>query len=346
MRFARGQVPSVPLLGVVLWTCMMVLLNGPMLPHLARQFLTVRNIATWGTVVEAGVSKHVDEDGDTVERFWARYRYEVDGRSYEGSKVSHSPYGSYSGKNAWDLRAHFPEGAPVRVYYRSGAPGDAVLLKGPQGADLFFLLFLMPFDLTVPLGWYSVVRSRRQRGVVHSFRARGRTHVPLAGMGLVGATLCAMWFASFVAAFILGMTVGMHVSRSVMLLTWFLVVGFSVAAGLWHRAQQNAGVFDLILDERKERLSVPAMLGRKERLDVRWGHVRSVTAEEHLSQDSEGDVVRSWRPTLTLEDASGLREQVALVDYKERERAELLVDWLRERLRLERRERPEATRAA
>lgn len=47
-----------------------------------------------------------------------------------------------------------------------------------------------------------------------------------------------------------------------------------------------------------------------------------------------------------MKDGSGRSEQVALADFHDAERAELLVGWLCERLRLQRHERPDATHVA
>ncbi|OJH38052.1 hypothetical protein BON30_23070 [Cystobacter ferrugineus] len=82
------------------------------------------------------------------------------------------------------------------------------------------------------------------------------------------------------------------------------------------------------------------MFGRTERLNLALSRIQSVSIEEHITKDSEGDPVSRWRPILTFIWASGETTSVTLAEYRDLGRAEVLARWLRSRLRLEGDEKP------
>jgi hypothetical protein len=308
---------------------------GPV--DMVRQVLTACYTRTTGTIVRSEVVlRGHDEEGSPRYDFRLLYRYEVDGGLYEGSTVSHSPSLGFS--SASSLKERFAEGATVPVFYHPESPAQAVLEKGFQRADLFLLLFLTPFHLLLIFCWNQDARASRQRRSVSSFRASGRTHVSLAVTNTLGAASYGMFLASFVAVLALFWS-GFESSWSSFGVGWGVVGLTGVAVALWYRAKLGAGEFDLILDERRERLSVPAMFDRSERLELALNRIQSVTVEEYITKDSEGDPVSSWRPTLTFTPALGESESVPLADYKDKRRAEVLARWLRRRLRLDHEEK-------
>ncbi|MFY0528684.1 hypothetical protein ACN28I_37805 [Archangium gephyra] len=232
------------------------------------------------------------------------------------------------------------------MFYRQGNPAHAVLQKGLRRGDLFLLLFMTPFNLLVLIGWDQAARARRQRQSVRSFIVKGRTHVSLAVTGTLGATLHGMMLASFAAA-VAAFPSGFESSWRLLGGCWAAVGLTGVATALWYGAKLHAGEFDLILDERKERLSVPAMFDLSERLELKMGQLLSVTIAEHIEKDPEGKPVSRWRPTLTFTTGPGESASVPLAHYVDSHRAEVLVFWLRRRLRLDRGEQPvSATQAA
>lgn len=61
-----------------------------------------------------------------------RYRYEVDGTVYQGSRVTFSDHVSKPAGSLRKLQAKFQVGQTVSVYYNPDDPSDSVLLPGPR----------------------------------------------------------------------------------------------------------------------------------------------------------------------------------------------------------------------
>lgn len=72
-----------------------------------------------------------DEGGENGWRAHVPYRYEVDGRVYESSRIAVAvEYGREGLPAHQELAARFPVGAQVTVYYNPQNPADAALIKG------------------------------------------------------------------------------------------------------------------------------------------------------------------------------------------------------------------------
>lgn len=77
------------------------------------------------------VSEVRDEGGENGWRAHVRYRYEVDGRTYENSRIAVAvEYGREGRQAHQELAARFPAGAHVTVYHNPQNPADAALIKG------------------------------------------------------------------------------------------------------------------------------------------------------------------------------------------------------------------------
>jgi hypothetical protein len=76
------------------------------------------------------VSEVRDEGGENGWRAHVVYRYEVDGRVYENSRIAVAvEYGREGFQAQEELAARFPAGAPVTVYYNPQNPAEAALIK-------------------------------------------------------------------------------------------------------------------------------------------------------------------------------------------------------------------------
>ncbi len=121
-----------------------------------QQIQALRYATAAGTIMDRTV---VTEDGDEgpTYRPVIRYKYTVAGKEYQGGRYRYGQWSS-SGGAADRLVARYPAGSQVEVYYASGDPSDAVLKAGLDGWDLFFAMFLLPFNLVMVglwmgLGW-------------------------------------------------------------------------------------------------------------------------------------------------------------------------------------------------
>lgn len=107
-------------------------------------------------------------------RYYARlgYRYEYEGRSYSGSKISYDdpPGGSdESGKReAEEFLSDFPRGATVSVYVDPENPEQSVLLRGTTGSGVWIPLAfgIVAFGVGGWMIWFGLRlrRKRREQG--------------------------------------------------------------------------------------------------------------------------------------------------------------------------------------
>lgn len=331
-----GALKVVILLFLLIWSAGTLKLDGMILQDLVRQSLATRYPRASGTITHSQVVKHRGNDGPTY-GFEVRYTYEVDGRSYEGTRYRYGSWNSSDRDPADDAMRRFPVGASVPVFHHPETPADAVLLTGVQGHDLFMLLFMNPFNLVMLAGWYAVLyvlRGKKEDGGVESFTRDGRVHVRLEGWSALAAGLVAFGSASFLSIFVVGLVTGFDPPLPIAVLTWGAVIAVGVYFARRQRTKLDAGDYDLILDETNRRLSLPAGEGREERLEVPWSRVKSVLVEARTKKDSDGeDPMTVWCPTLVLTTPQAEDRNEALVEWEEEHKATLLVEWLKSRLR-------------
>ncbi len=132
-------------------------LDGFVLSGLVRQLRSSFYSSVPGTITRSEVV--LNESSNY--RFEVRYTYEVDGQTYLGDSYRYSPWGSSEASSFDELASRFPQGASVRVFYRPGSPGDAVLLRGMQGVDVLVLLLHLGL---IGGGVFLVTRYRKKAG--------------------------------------------------------------------------------------------------------------------------------------------------------------------------------------
>lgn len=154
-----------------------VAIGSFMVFSVARQWLTGMQSRSWEpveAVVVASDKIDVTLSGSegrthTVPELDFRYRYEVDGRSYESDRLSFE-------KNEVDVRdipnfiRKHPEGDPLTVYYNRKHPEQAVVKRGVPAAGILFIVMPGFFVVLGPvLIWGSVtgaiVRFCEKRGL-------------------------------------------------------------------------------------------------------------------------------------------------------------------------------------
>jgi Protein of unknown function (DUF3592) len=327
---------AVLLLFLLFWSALTLMFDGRILQDFAHQSLATRYPRASGTITHSRVVQHRGNKGSTY-GFEVRYAYEVEGRGYEGTRYRYGSWNPSDREVADDAARRFPVGASVSVFHHPETPADAVLLPGVQGHDVFMLLFMSPFNLVMLAGWYAVLyvlRSKEEDDGVGAFTRDGRVHVRLEGMSARAAGLVAFGVASVVALFAVGLVTSFNPSLPTAVLTWGAVIAVGVFFARRQRAKLDAGDYDLILDEMNQRLSLPAVLDREERLEVPWSQVKSVIVEARTKKDKDGDhPMTVWCPTLVLTTPQGEDRNEALVEWEEENKATLLVKWLRARLR-------------
>jgi len=320
---------------MVPWVLLTLVFDGSILYGIARQLHAKSYPSVEGTILQGEVKSEASEDGPTY-KFEVRYAYAVDGRQYESSRHRYGGGWSTSDKHGpVELATRFAKGTRHPVYYRAGDPSDAVLLTGVEGSDLFLLLFMTPFNLVtyVGLSWLVGARKRQEEGV-RSFVRDGRTHVPLKVFHPLAAGLVAAGTAAFVLVFPIAFTVGMNPPLPVAVLALVAVGVVGVAVAQWRRGQRDSGEDDLILDEQQRKLLLPVSSPHRQRREVRWRDVLSVSCQPHSEKDSDGDVWTKYQAVLELTGANGQRGSEVILEWNEKSRVEELVAWLRGRLKL------------
>lgn len=95
-----------------------------------------------GVVKSSGVSTSTDGEGGTTYCLYVSYQYTVDGKTYDGDRVSYSAENSC---NSWSKNADddYPEGKGITVYYDPDNPRESVLESGLSGVDFFMCCFFL-----------------------------------------------------------------------------------------------------------------------------------------------------------------------------------------------------------
>ena len=93
-----------------------------------------------GVIKSSGVSSSTDGEGGTTYCLYVSYEYTVNGKTYDGDRVSYSTDNSC---NSWskDADDDYPEGKGITVYYDPDNPSESVLEPGLSGIDFFMCCF-------------------------------------------------------------------------------------------------------------------------------------------------------------------------------------------------------------
>lgn len=117
-------------------------------------------IETQGIVQQAEVVKR-SRRKDVVWRPQLRYRYEVDGRSYESGEITFADTYFRTSERAAAFVAARPVGSAVAVFYERGNPGFAVLNPAIRKTISMELVFLAIGCALLLSGAYDLMRLRR-----------------------------------------------------------------------------------------------------------------------------------------------------------------------------------------
>lgn len=113
-------------------------------------------------VVSRQVRDRRDYSWHTVTQPEIVFRYEVDGRAYDGTKLD--PTGFMSSGGA-DVVARYPLGTHVRAYYDPRNPADAALTNAATGVGRYVFLAIgtLMMLLGTPFGYLAIRWWRRGR---------------------------------------------------------------------------------------------------------------------------------------------------------------------------------------
>ncbi|MFP2926968.1 DUF3592 domain-containing protein [Pyxidicoccus sp. 3LG] len=315
---------------LLVWSLIVLLADGFILYGIMQGLRATTWPEAMGTITHSSVSTSRGSKSTTY-KLAVRYSYSVDGRLHEGDRHRFSGWSSSSSGAAEALVRRYPVGSSVTVFHAPDAT-DSVLERGITGGDLFLLLFLLPFNLVMVGLSLDALRGRRPEDTaVSPVQKEGRLHVALNVTSPKLAGAYGAGGAGFAALLVVGIPTDFDPPLPVALITWGAVAAAGVYARWWMQARVTSGHYDLVLDSRARRLSLPAISGRSARLEVAWDEVQAVMVETHQVKTS-GRVRKTYRPTLELTGEDGPRREL-IVDVLEPERAEAVAAWLRSQLK-------------
>jgi hypothetical protein len=264
-----------------------------------------------------------------------RYTYTIAGKTFPGTNYRYGQISSSDSAWAKDAVRQHPVGTLTTVYYDQDKPEDSVLSPGINGGDLFFLLFLTPFNL-IGLGLVSaLVISQWQK--IYPTEAGGvkwhmegmRFCVRLAECSPTVWGLAAFGVAAFAGIFVIGFSAGFHPTIPVMEAGWGTVLGVGLAVALWQWRKQTSGATDLVIEQEAGTVELPATSGRKQRELIPLTELQGVEVAP-VQRQAKRSTYLVYFVTLRLRD--GRVEK--LREWTEAAPAEDFAEWLREKLNL------------
>lgn len=314
-----GIPPRNRLLFVVMLTAFVLPWDGCVTVSLLHQLGTVRYVGSADGLITSSELVGTYTNKGTRYKLEVSYAYKVGGHDYQGSRISYSFI-----QNNPDLAPRFPPGGHVRVFYLPRQPEEAILIRGLQGEDLRQLLWLFPLNL----GWLLAVRAWRNMGTLGLRRIKGRTHVPLSAGDQYP------WYGMIFVSFLIGIfsLAGLDMpSLPMMASIWVGLLVLCGVARLWQRHLEASGRYSLIVDERHERLLLPAMYGRALQRELPFSRVLSLSSEYDFIPTKSGPLPY-WTLVLTYRTPEGEQEETTLAQWMDEERVRALVTWLPERV--------------
>lgn len=297
------------------WMAFILLADSFGFGPLARQVASTHYLPAPALVLSSEVK---EDDSGSSTSYWPviRYRYTVQGRTFEGERYRYLKMSSRT--LARRVVAAYPPGKSTQVYYDPENVGEALLAPGVEPNDFFFALFLIPFHV-VGLGliWGGLPTSLSEAGfpvtrrlTVYSIKTH-YLHPLIAGFAALGCF-------SFALIFVNGIFLRMNLSWNIVAVELALLAAVFLHGAI-RQARSNGDLsLALTLDVRSQQLAYR---------DQRWnlGVIETIDVEEVDSRDS--DTPNDFWLRLQLEDGTAVRVLKAPKD-----RLEQLASWLQSQL--------------
>jgi len=321
---------------VLFWSALTSAADFFTLRDLFRQLATYGYAETDGTITKSEVETRRGGKGGKKHHLHIEYSYDVDGQVYASDR-----YRWQSSNERGDARAiqeRYPVDSRRTVYYDPGDPAQAVLLRGPEGRDLFLPVFLMPFNLIMVSGWlviFALLSPRSARQETGGVRVRDdgmelRAYLPEMSALMVFAI--ALFFMCFGMVFVVGFSAGFEPPLNVMIGVWGLILAVAIwfAAPKFYRSR--IGWHDLVIDRFGKRLRLPATYGRKEPRELTFDAINMSRVKEEKHYGKKGRV--SYQYQVLLREIGGEKEHCVWQTANEEDAARFH-QWLRSAIGLE-----------
>jgi hypothetical protein len=339
------------LIFAVFWSAITLVFDVFCARSLIGQWRSERFAAGSGRILSSEVTRNSDGDGTTYGAK-VRYRYRVGNQAYESETVRFGQMSSSDDDWARETVAAFPAGADCTVYYDPRDPASAVLQRGISGQELFFALFLTPFNVVMIMIWGALLTGWRRPPVaggavvtVLNDRIEVRfVKFPPAGVGLMAAGGLA-----FALIFVVGFSSGFSPPLPLMIGCWSAVLAAGLAAFFWNRRNFGGQRPDLVIDAAQGTVAVlPA--APKATATPTWkewrrplartpvvaplNRIRGVEVRERITDNGDGQSQTHVAALLVATDNPGAPEEIDVGSWMFPAGAESFVRWLRETLGL------------
>jgi hypothetical protein len=342
-KSTKGMGGSVAGIGCLLffaifWSGLTLAFDFILVKAIFQQIQALNYSTAIGTITSSEVEANSDGEGTTY-RPIIKYTYVVNNKRYEGDRYRYGQMGS-GDHSAHRIVASYPVGKKVEVYHAPNNPADAVLHAGLEGADLFLMMFMLPFNLVMLGLWIAILSGMRYRmfrpvaGGAKVFDEGRCLRLRLSPMRptYIGAAVCGG--LAFALVFIVGFGFGFNPPLQAMFLAWGIILGGGIIAGFHAYRKLVKGDSDLVIDDFRGTVTLPRTFNRQEEVVVPSEKIISIEIEEVEKRDSEGGTQRSYVPTVVFTDENGSQRREKLIEWRDEASAKGLVEWLRERLRL------------
>lgn len=317
---SRSAASGIFLFGLI-WCSLIGVFDYVFFSGLSKQLGASRFVPTEATVVESRVVEHEGDDSTSYEPYLL-YRYRVGGQDFQSDQHRRGMAFNGGRSDAQDMVDSHPVGSKLQIWYSPETPAQAVIEKNLSGMDLFFPMFLTPFNVVgLVLIMAPYLNSRRSGPggvpVVREglgWRARLKYTSPLGSvLGWLGAL-------TFGGVFVVGLGSMMHPSLLLMQAAWTFVIGASLRGGFKSWQSNRAGAEDLRVQPGRVEFSCQG-----QPVSFSSADVREISIRREEKRDSDGDKTYSYEIDLHLQSGA----TYPLHSWTDEADANEFAEWLR-----------------
>lgn len=324
-----------PVAFTLFWSCIVLLFDGLMVHGIYKQLESRHFPAATGTIISSEVTTHHTSKGGTSYNAAVTYRFTVDGKYFEGSRIRFGMTVSSRSYATSIVNAH-PSGSTVQIFYNPANPQESVLSPGLEGLDLVLAMFLTPFNMVMFGMWLWACSWLRERffkpvaGGVKIMADGGTTRVRLPQFPAILWGLITTGTLGFISIFAVGFGAQMQPSIPLALSVIAAVYLSGIAVFFWQQLKINSGIDDLILNESARTLELPLTFGRSQRITVNVADIQSLAVQKILHRNNKGRDSYTYAPTLCLTGTDAPTQKLA--DWSDKLKADEFAGWLRQQL--------------
>jgi hypothetical protein len=311
----------------LVWCGFVGVFDGFLVWNALRQVRVISYATTTGTITQSLLKVERGSESDSY-RPDVHYRYEVNGRTFEGSRIRYDSVGMGE-SHALATVSRYVWGQAVTVRYNPAAPDDAVLERGFEPANLLLVLFLMPFN-AVALGfiagtcaWLRSMRlGRPVLGVFFRDDGLGQRIRIYHSSPAIGALVAGggAGFLSTFAHMLLSMLLPFEVALS---LAWIATIG-AIAFGWWYARKKY---IEIRRDTLRGRIELRTADGLS--YFIAQEELQPLQYSRRTTKDSDGETVERFPLSLPFFDPASQQERsLALPEQTTEDEAKHFVTWL------------------